>query len=181
MHGTQHRIVAAATWPAVATVVGAPHWQALLGILPAVAFSAGITSPDMDNTRTWKKLDRFIPDELLGDGGPLGHRELIHWWGLPALVAFFLWKTDLGPAEFLLWAATVGWASHLASDAPFGRGGYSIRPGIPILPWGALRLCVGFKSDGIASAILIWPICGLLWWFTLGTPGHEHLTALIHR
>jgi hypothetical protein len=177
MHGTQHRIVAAAAWPAVATAFTVPHWQVALGVIPAVAFSAGITSPDVDNARTWKKLDKWIPDEMLGAGGPLGHRELVHWWGIPALAALFLWWKDLGPAEFALWAAVVGWGSHDAMDAPFGQGGYSIRPGIPVLPWGPWRISLGFKSDGIASAILIWPIAGGCWWYTLGHPGSQQALA----
>src|SRR5689334_5875386 len=106
MKGSHHRCVAAATWPAVATPAGLPHWQAVGGILAAVAFSSGVTSPDIDNTPAWKRLDRWIPDELLGDGGPLGHRELTHWWGIPALLAWLIWALPLGPCEPLLWAAT---------------------------------------------------------------------------
>lgn len=178
MKGTHHRIVAAAAWPALASLTHVPHWQAVVGILPAVAFSAGVSSPDVDNTRLWKRLDRWIPDELLGAGGPLGHRELIHWWGLPALLAFFLWKADLGAAEFVLWAACVGWGSHVVADAGFGMGGYSIREGVPVFPWGQTRIGLGFRSDGIASAICIGPVCAVGWWFALGAPGAARLTAL---
>jgi hypothetical protein len=170
MNGTAHRFFAVAVQVASGTSLNEPWWQVVAGIPFAVAFSAGPTSPDLDDTRTWKKLDRWIPDEWLGDGGPMQHRGLLHWWGLPAvvglLISLFAAET---PITWAAWAVVVGWASHIVADAVFGQRGYGTQRGVPLLPWWSHIGC-GFKSNGYVQHLVILPVsAGIIWW-ALGTP-----------
>jgi membrane-bound metal-dependent hydrolase YbcI (DUF457 family) len=168
-NGPQHRAVASAAWPLLATTAGLPAWQVALGVIPAIAFSAGPTSPDWDNLGTRRFITRWIPGRW--DDRLFAHRETTHSWVWPALVSLAPWKLDLGPLEFLLWSAITGWlVAHIAADAVFGRGGHSIRKGVPMFLWGNPRISVGFKSDGPASVVLVPLICGACWWWTLGHP-----------
>ena len=77
-----HRVLA------VATVLAAAHtWElppTQVGVMCAVAAATGggILSPDIDNRKAAKTIDGIVPDEALGGGGPLGHRQITHWWGV---------------------------------------------------------------------------------------------------
>ena len=171
MNGNAHRLFGAASWVTVSATMGLPGWQTAAGVIPAVAFSAGPTSPDIDNTRTWKRLDRWIPDELLGDGGPLGHRQFLHWIGLPIIGAWVVWHFAAGtPLTWAAYAAIVGWASHIVSDAVYGQGGYGTAQGVPLGPW-FWHFGLGFKSDGLAQHLTILPISLGMVWVALGHPG----------
>jgi hypothetical protein len=177
MMGTGHRLTAAAGWMATAAHLGLPGWQVAAGIPVAVAFSAGPTSPDVDNTRVWKKLDKWIPDEVLGDGGPLGHRELLHWWGLPAIVAVVLQAVG-GP--WYAWAAVLGWASHLAGDLVFGQAGYGTPQGIPLGPWW-WHLGLGLKCGGLTERALVPVAAAAVVWWAAGTPGGGMVVEALGR
>lgn len=166
MLGPSHRVLAAVSWMTIATQLGAPTWQVVAGAAPAAVFSAGLLSPDIDNTPMWKRLDRWVPDEWLGDGGPLGHRELTHWWGLPAIVAASL---QTMPAPWWVWAAIVGWVSHIAGDLIFGKRGYGTPRGIPLAPWW-WHVGVGLKCGGLGERTLV-PVLGLAAvWLAVGAP-----------
>ena len=142
MNAPTHALLGAVSWLTLAgPVEHRPGWQQAAGTLLAVVVSVG---PDIDNARWWRKLDRYIPDEWVGFGGPLGHRGLTHWWGWPALLAWTAWQI---PAEgrWPILALAVGWASHLVGDLVFGI----TPPGIPLAPWWAhigLRLKVGSRK-----------------------------------
>jgi hypothetical protein len=168
MNGVHHRVVAASLWPAWATLGHAPHWQVIAGIPVAVAFSAGWTSPDVDDTWLMEKATKWIPGRW--DHEIFGHRQTLHWWGWPALLAYLAGNADLGVVGWAVWAALLGWTSHIVADAAFGRGGRGVPAGIPLLPWGA-HVGLGFKSDGAAAHVLTWPICLILAWIAVGHPG----------
>lgn len=169
MNGPDHRMAAAATWVAVSIATWGPTWQTLAGIPIAVLFSAGRTSPDIDNTRGWKTLDRWIPDEWLGAGGPLGHRRLMHWWGIPAAAAALTWLLMPAPLAWAAYAGIIGWASHLAFDAIFGKAGYGTPRGIPVGPW-FWHIGAGLKSDGRAQHLTLIPILTIMVWVACGHP-----------
>ena len=103
--------------PAVRVVVTA------LMAAGAVPTSGGRRSPDIDQYKEWNEVDRRIPDELLLFGGPMRHRGITHWWGIPAALTYLLWLacTHLPLAEAVLllvlaWVPLSGWWSHLISD-----------------------------------------------------------------
>jgi membrane-bound metal-dependent hydrolase YbcI (DUF457 family) len=106
--------------------------------------SAGHTSPDMDQSAWWRLLDRWLPDEWLGESGPMRHRGITHWFALPLVAGAALWVTS-GP----WWAVALvaGWSSHLVGDFLFGADG-----GIPVMPWWC-RVGVGLKVGGLSEAV----------------------------
>jgi LexA-binding, inner membrane-associated putative hydrolase len=165
VNGTAHRVFAVAVQIAAGSALHEPLWQVIAGIPFAVAFSAGPTSPDLDDTRTWKQLDRWIPDEWLGDGGPMQHRGLLHWWGIPALVAMLIdLLAPATPITWAAWAVVVGWTSHIVADCVFGQCGYGTRTGVPVLPWWA-HVGLGFKSNGLVQHLVVVPVsAGIVWW-----------------
>jgi hypothetical protein len=170
VNGTAHRFFAVAVQVAAGTGLHEPWWQVVAGVPFAVAFSAGPTSPDLDDTRTWKKLDRWIPDEWLGEGGPMQHRGLLHWWGIPALVGLLIYLVAMGtPITWAAWAVVVGWGSHIVADGVFGQCGFGTRRGVPLGPWWA-HVGLGFKSNGFVQHVVILPVsAGIVWW-ALGMP-----------
>ena len=174
MNGTAHRLFAVSVQIAVGAGLHEPVWQVVVGIPFAVAFAAGPTSPDLDDTKSWKKMDRWLPDEWLGEGGPMQHRGLLHWWGIPALVGLFVYLYAMNtPITWAAWAVIAGWGSHVVSDCIFGKSGYGTQKGIPLLPWWA-HIGFGFKSNGYVQHLVIVPIsasvvCGTVWW-AMGMP-----------
>jgi hypothetical protein len=137
MMAATHRLTGAAAGLAVATAAGAGllHTAVTTGL--AAVTAAGVTSPDIDQQGGWKTADAVLPDELAGHGGPLRHRGLAHWWGLPLLAGFVAVRTVPQQWQWLVGAALIGWASHLAGDFVFGKASpYQGRgPGIPLAPW----------------------------------------------
>jgi membrane-bound metal-dependent hydrolase YbcI (DUF457 family) len=119
-------------------------------IATATATAGGKLSCDVDNQSWWKTLDRWLPDEILGNGGPMQHRGLAHWWGIPAAlaVAVYLGRFPAELAPVALGVVT-GWGSHIAGDLMFGRGNarYGLKRGVPLLPWG-WHVGLGLKADG---------------------------------
>jgi hypothetical protein len=150
MNHRHHVLVGATAGLGYSVAQGLPGWQCLVG-----AALGGIAGPlpDLDNHRWWKRLDRVLPDEWLGHGGPLQHRGLTHWWVLPA--AAWMAAVSAAPAAWGVFAALAGWISHLAGDLLFGEADrYGHRgPGIPLGPWfGYVGL--GLKSGGLSEAVL---------------------------
>jgi LexA-binding, inner membrane-associated putative hydrolase len=143
-------LAAASEWP----------WpQAAAAAFLAGITAAGPTSPDVDQYKAWRRLDRWIPDELLGAGGPLQHRGLSHWWGLPAAAALTITLLP-GPMQWMGWCLVVGWVSHLFGDLAFGRADpWSGRgPGIPVWPWWGhmgVGLDTGGWLEGFTAAIVL--------------------------
>ena len=143
--------------------------RASFGEAIALAGTAALTaggglSCDVDQTKAWRSLDRWLPDEWLGAGGPLQHRGLTHWPGVTVGFAVMWWLTVVAaPGLERLWpfmaGQVAGWASHLALDAVCGRqvrtpdGAVVVRAGIPLMPWwghrGGLIRSGGFGSQAI--------------------------------
>ena len=161
-----HRVLA------VATVLAAAHtWElppTQVGVMCAVAAATGggILSPDIDNRKAAKTIDGIVPDEALGGGGPLGHRQITHWWGWPALLAAWLTYDPPLPVavSWMLWGVVAGWGSHVAGDALLGAAGYGHGKGVPLLLWW-VRFGTGIDcgslfarvvSYGVVPAALAW-------------------------
>lgn len=175
MNRATHNLLGAATGLGLGLAAGWPWWQTLVAAGLSSITSDGATSPDADQFKRWRKLDEYLPDELLGKGGPLQHRGLSHWWGLPVLAAALVWFLVPGGLQWIGWALVAGWASHLAGDLVFGKADrWSGRgPGIPIAPWWG-HVGLGLKSDGKIERWLAAPLIALamLWlvWTGLATP-----------
>jgi hypothetical protein len=166
-----HRLLGAAT--ALAVARWAPGLGPVHGLTDAATLTAaavlcagGRTSPDVDNSRLAKTVDRWLPDELLGHGGPLGHRRLAHWWALPVL-AWLVIPAGLPDVVLLgVHGAVLGWASHIVGDLVFGRGNpmVGLPRGVPVLPWWG-HVGVGLKADGLverAVSYALVPACAWL-------------------
>ena len=132
--------------------------------------AGGLLSQDFDNGALWKLLDKWIPDEWLGAGGPLQHRGILHWVAWPFVIAW-LWHRWIGLGYALPVAApwagyglAVGWGSHLILDFIYGKrvihpegGGIIVRAGVPLFPWwghiGGLWTSSGIGSQTAGLAL----------------------------
>ena len=127
----------------------------------AAVTAGGELSPDVDQFGWWRLLDRLLPDEALGAGGPLQHRGITHWIAWPPLMAGG-WAVLLSVFPGLPWwlgfGVALGWASHLLLDSVFGRavrspdGRVVVRAGVPTMPWWRHR-GGAFRSGGLASSV----------------------------
>jgi len=171
--GATHRLLGASAALAWAAWVPLHPAQTAVALVVATVTSAGPTSPDVDRTGPWQLLDRLLPDELLGHRGPLQHRGLSHWWGLPAL-ALLVAAALPAQVAWLAHAAVLGWCSHLLGDLLFGqadpRGGRG--PGIPLLPWWG-HVGLGLDVDGPLERVVVQRLAlpALLAWQTLDALG----------
>jgi membrane-bound metal-dependent hydrolase YbcI (DUF457 family) len=125
----------------------------LVGALATVT-AGGKTSPDFDQTKTYRIL---LPKQLEG------HRKLTHWWGWPAiaLLGIIVYWYLMNPQEWwfpVLVALIVGWTSHVVIDWVFGDAGYGRGAGVPMSPLGNHRGLLGrkngFKSDGMLAKLM---------------------------
>lgn len=152
MNGAGHRATGAAVAATSLHLAPIDARGAVAVLALTVVFSAGPGSPDVDNSVGWKRMDRFLPDEALCAGGPLGHRRLTHWWGIPALL-WWVYATHpeafagLGP--WTVRALITGWATHVAVDALLGEGG------VPAAGW-ALRVGLHLNQDGTLATFARW-------------------------
>lgn len=167
MQRSSHVLLGALAGLGYAAHQGLPPAQAATSAALAAAIAP---LPDIDARRWWRSTDRAVPDEALGHGGPLRHRGLTHWWGLPALaslpLAVFGLRVNGIDVTWAGWALLVGVVSHLVGDFLFGkrcpqegRG-----PGIPIAPWWR-HVGVGLDTGGAFETVtrwcVLWP--ALLW------------------
>lgn len=140
------------------------------GGLASAVTSGGRCSPDCDQFGWWKRLDRHLPDELLLFGGPMRHRGITHWWGLPLVPTVLLYQQWGSLSLFVQWLAGVllaGWWSHLLTDFGVGarysggrrqeydksvldRDDHPRGPGIPLFPWW-LHVGLGYKNGSWAE------------------------------
>lgn len=125
MNRLGHQTGAVAAALTVATVTGMPATHTAVFTAAAAATS---TLPDIDQTKPWRLLDRIVPDELLGAGGPLDHRGASHWWGWPAAAFYATWSLTGMPGA-VVHGLVFGVAAHIVLDAGWGR------PGVPVAPW----------------------------------------------
>lgn len=171
MNGGRHRLFAAlSTPPAAGIAVGLVGPLSPEKLITAAAVAV-ITStvPDLDNTKGYRKVDKAAPDEKLGGGGPLGHRQLLHWWGLPVGLGCLASFADLGDVGWIIYAALWGYLSHILLDLPFGEEGHGTRKGVPVFLWYG-RIGGWFYSDKLAADLLILPVCGFCCWTAFGWP-----------
>jgi hypothetical protein len=160
-----HVLAGATSAAGVGMLLGWPTGHVLL----AAAVGAVVGPlPDVDQHRWWRRLDRVLPDEWLGHAGPMRHRGITHWWGLPALAsgAMYAWASANPSVRTWLWlalAALVGWCSHLAADWVFGRACVQEGrgPGIPLAPWWHHR-GLGGDVGGLAERMVAVPALTLL-------------------
>lgn len=169
MNGKGHYAVGASAGVVYAQLAPVTWWQGLLAIPVAAGFSYAAVSPDVDQSKLWHWTDKPVPDEVLGNGGPMQHRGISHFWGVYAAWTALWWLAtprDLwfGLLFALLGAMVTGWWSHLLADAVVGRAGQGRGRGIPLLPWWA-HLGLGFKCDGWMEKFLTVaaPIGVLVW------------------
>jgi membrane-bound metal-dependent hydrolase YbcI (DUF457 family) len=113
MMGPDHRIAGVVAWFAAVPPLGVHGWPVAAGAVVAGATAHGRLSPDADQFH-W--LAKVIPG---------GHRGITHWWVFP--LAGIWWATYLiGPYRWELAVISIAWASHIITDAVFGK--------VPILP-----------------------------------------------
>lgn len=145
-----HQLAGFATGAALAVHAGQPPWMAGVSGAAAVVTAGGRLSPDMDQFKGWRRVDRIIPGK-----GPMQHRGITHWWGLPALAGMALATAH---APWLVWMLLAGWASHLAADFVFGKADrWSHRgPGIPLFPWWG-HVGVGLDAGGYLERYFLVP------------------------
>lgn len=157
MMATTHRLTGAAAGLAVATATGSGLVHTAVTTAIATVTAAGFTSPDIDQQGGWRLADAVLPDEVAGHGGPLRHRGLAHWWGLPVLAGFLAVRTVPPQWQWLAGAALIGWGSHLVGDFFFGKASpYQGRgPGIPIAPWW-WHVGLGLDTGGRLEAVVRW-------------------------
>lgn len=163
-----HRLAGAACGLGVALTQDWAWPQAAAFAAIAAVTSAGRTSPDIDQYKAWRTADRWLPDELLGRSGPLGHRRITHWWGLPAAASIaVLVLTVLLPGYpwWTAWAAITGWTSHLLGDAIFGKAcPHDNRgPGVPLAPWWDHH-GLGLKTGGLTEQATAAALVALIGW-----------------
>jgi hypothetical protein len=174
-----HHLVGMYAGAGLAWTTHAPLWHLPIAVGVASLFAGGRLSPDVDQYKAWRRLDKWLPDELLGHGGPLGHRRVSHFWGIPAVVGAALLVTHVlhpGPA-WIAWAwlavgsAVAGWASHLAADYAFGKACWQDGrgAGIPFAPWWAHH-GLGFDSGGILERRILVPVLAVAGPATLAWP-----------
>lgn len=149
-----HRLAGAWSGALYGWHLGLPWWACAGTVAASTVTSAGILSPDADQFKGWRRVDKYAPDELLGHGGPLQHRGLTHWWGLPALAAYGLHGFALPPVLApYIWALVIGWVSHLILDFAVGAKGWGRNAGIPLALWW-WHVGLGFKAGGFVEMLL---------------------------
>lgn len=164
MMRTSHHLLGAVTGLGLAAASGWSTPQALLSAGAAAFFAGGPTSPDIDNKQWWHSLDRLLPDEVLGHGGPLKHRGLMHWWGLPAIACVLVSVAQVSVPWLPWWivyASIAGWSSHLVGDFIFGMANnrVGLGKGIPLMPWwcyvGVGLRCSGGVLQGLTGILIL--------------------------
>lgn len=163
MKGTTHRLLGACSGVALGTAAGWQWPQILAAGWLATLTAGGRTSPDVDQHWIWTTADRWLPDEWLGNNGPMQHRGVAHWWGLPAGIGALAWSTMPGHLVWIVYALLAGWGSHLVGDYLFGRAGGGRGPGIPFAPWWNHRgigLAVGGTLERVVMGLLPFVLLG---------------------
>lgn len=185
MNGPTHRLTGAATWLVVSPLLTATPAGVLAGGVVAVVCSGGRGwSPDADQGWLWRALDRWLPDEWMGEGGPLQHRGITHWWFWPVALLLVAWWLPVSltltaggwagtmPMGLPLSAVAVGWGSHILGDFLIGAEGGGREAGVPLGPW-FWHVGLGFECDGLMERFIRWalvPAVGVLVAWQVGVP-----------
>jgi len=157
MMGTTHRLTGVCAGLAYAQVAHLGPLELFGSMVLAAGTAAGRTSPDLDQRWAWRFVDGVLPDEALGHGGPMRHRGLAHWWGLPLAAALTLPALVRPELRWVVWALIVGWCSHLIGDFVFGKPSVmqARGPGIPVAPWWG-HLGLGLDTGGRLERCTQW-------------------------
>ncbi len=162
-----HRVLAVGVVLAAAHTWSMPAGQVWVMATVASVTGGGAMSLDVDNQRWFRRLDRWVPDEWLGNGGPLQHRGLLHWWGWPALLAAFVTRGPTFPvlASWALWGVVAGWVSHLIGDFLQGAQNpmYGLRAGIPLMPWW-WHIGTGIPCGSLRAKTMNWTVYATTVW-----------------
>lgn len=121
-------------------------WSTADVLLLAAMATWSAPGMDVDQRAFWRSLDRRVPDEWLGGGGPLSHRGVTHSaLGPPAMLVGWLALLAHVPALAGAWwlgvGVSTGWASHWIMDYLYGHavrtpeGAVVVRRGVPTLLW----------------------------------------------
>jgi hypothetical protein len=141
---------------------GMPIRDALALAAVSTITGGGELSPDVDQRKWFRTLDRWLPDEWLGGGGPLQHRGVTHWTAWPPIlaigwaVAIAFGPPILGRFWWIGYGVALGWASHAILDALYGHAVHTpegmivVRRGVPTMPWWRHRAGI-WTSSGIGS------------------------------
>lgn len=163
MNRKSHIMFGASCGACVSVVAGCSLWQTVV--------SAGVAAttaplPDLDQRSWWRTLDRWIPDEWLGHGGPLAHRGITHWWGIQVLLMFAVHSMSTGDCSWVLYVGCIGLCSHLIGDFILGAKSRYRGPGIPLMPWwrhvGLGVRCGGFCESAVVLSSCVGVCCVLL-------------------
>lgn len=159
-----HRASTALLCLTVAQCAGWEPRRQLVALGIGAVFGGGALSPDCDAYGWWRALDRYLPDEWLGHGGPLIHHGITHWPGTALLVGWLaaMPATLLG-ATWAGWLVGLAWLGHQAGDWLIGYGGQDVRQGIPLLPWWAHHgLGLGRSGGPLAKGLTVtcWALTG---------------------
>lgn len=179
-----HHGFGAAVAAAYLHLVPASPTDAAITVTTTLLTSGGLLSPDMDNRPLAKKIDGAVPDETLGSGGPLGHRQLLHCWMLPATAWLTMSPTLTGTALAALRGLVIGWGSHIASDLPFGHPGPGHGRGVPLILW-YVRAGGWLAANGITEKIFgALSVVAATWWIIglmhPGLPYQPHPVPIPH-
>jgi membrane-bound metal-dependent hydrolase YbcI (DUF457 family) len=150
-----HRLGGFVAGAALAAATHQPLWVAVASAGIATVAAAGRLSPDVDQFKGWRLADKLTPDEMLGKGGPLQHRGITHFWGLPLAASV---AVSGSPGLWIAWAALAGWVSHLLLDWAFGQADpWAHRgPGIPVWPWWG-HVGLGLDAGGLLERFVLTP------------------------
>lgn len=180
MNGPGHYALGASAGLVWCQVGHVEAWQVPIVLAVSAGFSSAALSPDIDGTKLWHIADRILPDELLGEHGPMRHRGVTHWWGLHLALTWALYVFH--PSWWWFGGAVLaGWWSHLAGDFAVGARGQGRGPGIPLFPWWG-HVGLGAKCGGWTEAVLavLIPLVTVPWvaaWHVTGTPQPWTLVA----
>jgi hypothetical protein len=121
MMGPSHRLLGGLVGASFAAMTGQSFTRVVLAGIVASATSSGDTSPDLDQSETWRACTRLLPASWRR------HRGLTHWWALP-VAAWFLVPDGDPTVAWVIQALILGWGSHILGDAVFGK--------VPLVPGG---------------------------------------------
>jgi hypothetical protein len=180
--GSTHFLFGTTAGLGVAAWQGWPAWQTGVAVVLSSAVAGGRFSPDLDQSWIWRKVDKVAPDESLGHGGPMRHRGLTHWWGLPAILVVALPFLPEA-SRWLMMALLAGWCSHLLGDVVFGKRSRNRGPGIPLAPWWwhkGLGLDTGGTAETVTRSyilpvVICWQVLSLV---GVGDPVNEFVLDL---
>jgi membrane-bound metal-dependent hydrolase YbcI (DUF457 family) len=177
MNRRSHVLVGAAAGAGLAVADGQGPLLAAATVLVA---AAAAPIPDLDNASWWKTLDRVVPDEVLGHGGPMRHRGLMHWWVLP--VVFTATVTVAAPIEarWALLAAAAGWGSHIVADFLVGARSPYRGPGVPVAPWW-WHVGLGLHNGSVPARVVESVVVAFGVWAVLVLTGLDEAVVAVVR